>query len=140
MSSLWKNGGCASLDVLNYRKDHVLVRNRLTCIPLVDECGAAGRSKITHIGVFMEIEVVNLYDPAYVSLLEGAQFSDELGMPIDRREYCHFYDKCGDIPSPNPQEWCILTESLPLALTMRYILRSQAPIALLDRCVDPRLN
>jgi hypothetical protein len=41
---------------------------------------------------------------------------------------------CLSVPSAHSAlEWRVLTESLPLALMLRYMLRSQAPIVLTDR-------
>jgi hypothetical protein len=86
---------------------------------------------------------------------------EEVGMPLDRREgYVHrlhnfhlkrnsFHNltfsinqtpnRCGAyphqnaLPSPPLSNWLSLTDGLPLALMLRYMLRSQAPIVLLDR-------
>jgi hypothetical protein len=133
MSSLLNNGGRAELEILNYRKDNVLVRNRLKCTPLVDECGPRNKQKISHIGVTVDIHQIDHLDTFYITELLEVHRSAELGMPLDRRENCKSYDKCCDLPPPSMQEWITLTDNLALALMMRYMLRSQAPILLIDR-------
>jgi PAS domain-containing protein len=129
MSQLLSDGGYAEMEVLNYRKDNVLIRNRIRCAPLSDDCGPHNKTKVSHIGVTADLQLLDHH------VSGDGDDTMELGMPLDRRENCAVYDKCGDLPPPSIQEWATLTENLALALTMRYMLRSQAPIALLDRLV-----
>jgi len=51
---------------------------------------------------------------------------------MDRREGCYVYPHCSSLGEPSTSEWQLLTENLPLALMLRYMLKSQAPIVLTD--------
>ena len=66
------------------------------------------------------------------ALLEG-KILEEVGMPLDRREGCNVYPHRQVLPPPGINDWLRLTDGLPLALMLRYMLRTQAPIVLLDR-------
>lgn len=66
------------------------------------------------------------------ALLEG-KVLEEVGMPLDRREGCNVYPHRQVLPPPGINDWLRLTDGLPLALMLRYMLRTQAPIVLIDR-------
>ena len=66
------------------------------------------------------------------ALLEGKAL-EEVGMPLDRREGCNVYPHRQVLSPPGINDWLRLTDGLPLALMLRYMLRTQAPIVLIDR-------
>jgi hypothetical protein len=104
----------------------------MQCYPLVDECGPRNVPKISHIAAILvdTFEVPHSCDS--IDDMEEQRLS-EVGMPIDRRENCAVYEKKSSLSIPSIDEWLRLTEKLPLALAMRYMLRSQGAIALIDR-------
>ena len=58
---------------------------------------------------------------------------EEVGLPLDRREGCNVYPHRQVLPPPVIDDWLRLTDGLPLALMLRYMLRTEAPIVLIDR-------
>jgi hypothetical protein len=149
MKKLFSNEAKAKLRVLNYRKDNILIHCELSCFPLYDDCGPGNQPKVSHIGVLSK-ELWNDCD-CFVSptrippqllmnstsatgTTHEAEDIFELGLPIDRRENSRIYEKISDLPPPAHTEWTTLAEmKLPLALMMRYMLRSRAAIVLVDR-------
>ena len=138
MSDLFKSGGFGRMKVLNYRKDDTLVQSTIHCTPLVDDCGPGFSSQISHIAsVITGCREVTLTeeDMLALNLQRGSLLGDideEIGMPIDRRDNSRLYPHCGSLAAPSALEWSILTENLPLALLLRYALRSKAPIVITD--------
>ena len=124
MSRLLKTG-FAHMQILNYKKDDTLMESTIHCMPLVDDCGPGFSSQISHIAaVVTECREVTLTedDMLAIGLQQGSLYDDvEIGMPIDRRDNSKLYPHCGSLPCPSPLEWSILTDSLPLALLLRYV-------------------
>ena len=143
MTRLFSNEAHSELKVWNYRKDNVPVQCTLKCFPLYDDCGLRNESKISHIGVEVISTIPRGTDSFVFSgssdicdedFMNSSENDFEIGLPLDRRENSRVYDKCGDLPVPTIDEWKSLSElSFPLALMLRYMLRSQGPIVLLDR-------
>lgn len=132
MRDLMASGGKANLDILNYNKDDTLSHNVSYCVPIVDDCGHDNSQEVSHIALVLvkSSEVHHSSDCA--DLLEG-RVLEEVGMPLDRREGCNAYPHRQIVPAPGVSDWLRLTDGLPLALMLRYMLRTQAPIVLIDR-------
>lgn len=132
MRDLMVSGGKANLDILNYNKDDTLSHNISYCLPVVDDCGQNNSKEVSHIALVLvkSSEVHHSSDCA--DLLEGKEL-EEVGMPLDRREACNAYPHRQIVPPPGLNDWLRLTDGLPLALMLRYMLRTQAPIVLIDR-------
>jgi hypothetical protein len=179
MAQLMEHGGRSEMQIRNYRKDDVIVRCWVRCVPLVDHVGGGtattcGRAssltkqtnattpkKVTHLGVIvLDAQVEDLFPlPNFDQTLEsrgGGRSSasatffpyyeqgrgdeeenvlEEVGMPLDRRENSNEYSKCGDLPATSVQFWRSLAgeSAFSLSLTLRYMLRTQAPVVLTDR-------
>jgi hypothetical protein len=173
MTQLMEHGGRSEMQIRNYRKDDVIVRCWVRCVPLVDHVGGGtatatgGRAsktgmtttnKVTHLGVVvLDAQVEHLFPlPNFDRTLESggcsssatfpyhhhaeqeedeSNFLEEVGMPLDRRENSTEYSKCGDLPATSVQFWRSLAgeSAFSLSLTLRYMLRTQAPVVLTDR-------
>ena len=155
--------GYASLEILNYNKYDTLHHNSLHCFPLIDNCGPNDAPQVSHIAVVLTgsyevhhsaecsdlldgrvleevgmpldrregcvLVVLRMHHPIlfiYLLLIE-TPFNPIL---INR---CGAYPHANALPPPPLSNWLSLTDGLPLALMLRYMLRSQAAIVLLDR-------
>lgn len=132
MNQLMTSGGYASLDVLNYFKDDTLHRVVLNCIPIVDDCGPNNSKRVTHIGAVL-VESKEEHHLSECSELLEAKALSEVGMPLDRREASRTCSNMNRLSPINALDWIVLTDGLPLAHMLRYMIRSRAPIALTDR-------
>jgi hypothetical protein len=126
------SGGRASLDILNYNKDNTLSHNIAYCMPIVDDCGHDNAQEVSHIALILQMSSEVHHSSDCAALLEG-KVLEEVGMPLDRREACNVYPHRQVLPPPGINDWLRLTDGLPLALMLRYMLRTQAPIVLIDR-------
>ena len=168
MTQLMEHGGRSEMQIRNYRKDDVIVRCWVRCVPLVDPIGGGAFSettknnasstttkKVTHLGVVvLDAQVEDLFPlPNFDRTLESGRCSsafpyyceqqgieeenilEEVGMPLDRRENSNEYSKCGDLPATSVQFWRSLAgeSAFSLSLTLRYMLRTRAPVVLTDR-------
>ena len=126
-----KSGGRASLDILNYNKDDTLSHNISHCMPLVDNCGINDCEEVSHIALVLA-ECTEIHHSSDSADLVEQRILEEVGMPLDRREGCNAYLHRQALPPPAINDWLNLTDGLALALLLRYMLRTKAPIALTD--------
>jgi PAS domain len=131
MRNLMKSGGRASLDILNYNKDNTLSHNISHCMPLVDNCGINDCEEVSHIALVLA-ECTEIHHSSDSGDLLEQRVLEEVGMPLDRREGCNAYLHRQALPAPGINDWLNLTDGLALALLLRYMLRTRAPIALTD--------
>jgi hypothetical protein len=136
VTNFWKNltdtDGYASIDVLNYKKNHTLHHNSLRCFPVNDNCGPGDVPQVSHIAVVVT-ESYEIHHSADCAELIEEKELDEVGLPLDRRDDCNVYPHQNALSPPPLSIWLSFTDCLPLALMLRYMLRSQAPIVLTDR-------
>ena len=132
MCQLMASGGHASLNIHNYNKDDTLHRVTLNFTPIVDDCGPNNVSRVTHIGAVLVNSTEVHHSSECADMLERRAL-EEVGMPLDRREGCRSCVDLNRLVPTTVEEWRNLTEGLPLAYMLRYMLRSQAPIVLTDR-------
>ena len=126
-----KSGGRASLDILNYNKDDTLSHNISHCMPIVDNCGINDCEEVSHIALVLA-ECTEVHHSSDSGDLLEQRILEEVGMPLDRREGCNAYLHRQALPPPSINDWLNLTDGLALALLLRYMLRTRAPIALTD--------
>lgn len=136
MTQLMASGGHASLDILNYNKDDTLCRNVLKCVPIVDDCGPDNSKRITHIAAILVDSREEQHSSECAELMEQRALS-EVGMPLDRREGCRSCSNMNMLRPINSLDWMTLTDGLPLAHMMRYMIRSQGAIVLTNRSDSP---
>jgi hypothetical protein len=141
MDNLMSSGGYADMTICNYRKDDVLLRCTVHCIPLMDIVGEASeksdkKMQVSHIGMMIQDALIEVISPQMCNY--ESYDLDEVGMPLDRRENCNVYSKCGDLAAPSIKYWRTMfgngasAATFSLSLTLRYMLRSQAPLILVD--------
>lgn len=136
VTNFWKNltdtDGYASIDVLNYKKNNTLHHNSLHCFPVHDNCGPGDAPQVSHIAVLITESYEIHHSAECAEMIEDKEL-EEVGLPLDRREECNVYPHHNALPPPPLSNWLSFTDCLPLALMLRYMLRSQAPIVLTDR-------
>jgi hypothetical protein len=137
MNCLMRNGGYADMTIRNYTKDGMVILCNIRCLPLVDSFGKSAREeelKVSHIGVIVTSHEAVTVEALLKSLeLEEDTSELEVGLPLDRRENCNVYSKCGDFPPLSIPFWRQMAPHLATSLMLRYTLRSQAPLVLIDR-------
>jgi hypothetical protein len=128
MNMLESSGGFADMTIINYNKYHVVMRNTIHCFPISDNCGFSNDSNITHIGVVL-LDSQEVKNPSICDDLIRRNPS----MHFDRRCQSVMYPLVASIPAPAHLDWMNLSKDFTMALMLRYMLRSQAPIMLTDR-------
>jgi PAS domain-containing protein len=136
VTEIQKHGGYGQPMFLNYNKNDMLLQNFQTTFPLPvgfpgGNEGIDGKDEIEHVAVILQ-KSIEVKLPKELVDKSAHGITDEIGMPIDRREKCNSYPDLNAYPPPMVEEWDLIAKHMNVSHALRYMLAVQAPMAITD--------